>query len=211
MEEIIFEVTPTPGDYANTIREVGANNKATWVATGLIGIPVFTMFFIMLLQSSIYAFTHRDSSLLPSLIYLMVIIFVAVLIVTSPIRNKMKAAKNIHLLKKVKYVLDSNGIKIITDDSEVKHNWSVFQKVYESKGYYYLVFNANKNMFQFIPKRAFQNKERDDLFSDLISKSIDDTQIIDKGIKGWALAFLVSLPVFLCTLATFMYMTSRAN
>lgn len=86
--------------------------------------------------------------------------------------------------------MDNDRIFTVNQVAENKMDWSVFNKVVETKEYYFLIYSVNKNAFQIIPKRAFESIQQEQEARILFEQKLGKIENIQIGLRGWKLSFL---------------------
>jgi len=109
------------------------------------------------------------SNIFFDLIYLF-ILFLLVILYATYVRPIVIAHKSssVHGEKSVKF--DEKGIEVQTENLHSNLAWNFYKKIGESEKFYLLF--ADKMTFSTIPKHAFESKEQENSFRELITKKI---------------------------------------
>ncbi len=82
---------------------------------------------------------------------------------------------------------------VISQMAEAKYDWKLFTKAFEDGQYYMITYSTNKNMFQFIPKRAFNSLEQEAKTRELIVRQLGKIEDTGEGLTRWGLAALTAV------------------
>ena len=129
-----------------------------------IGISIY-MFIIGILALVLPAHVSRWAAIftLPFLLLLFSIFI-------SPVLSGNKVKRDERLSAETEWQVDEKRITTKNKFAETNVDWSYYSQVYETKEHYLLIFSANQNMFQFIPKRAFTSVEQTTAFRKLLEE-----------------------------------------
>jgi len=185
--EISIEFTLSLEECGQAAQKVAAQNNCLWVITGWLGFPLIAFLLISIFQHKIDAgnFTGWMLGLVFGFVVMMYPFSFSAAAKREAIKSKSTSISQA-------YTFGSAGVTIKTKLSELKLDWKSFQKVFESKEFYFFVLIDNPRSFYFIPKRAFQTREEENGLRNLMAEHISNIPIIDKGLKGWKLSVLVS-------------------
>jgi hypothetical protein len=188
MDRIVLQFTPKPEDYSSAIKTYISNRQTSFsVLRGILGIPVLTISASLILN----IFNKDFQSVFCYLPILLMLLFIFFLPAISGSSAAKKASKQSQLLHSTTFGLDDENIYVATQLTESKLNWSVFNKVVETDLYYLFIYAVNKNMFQFLPKRAFASQTQEESVRLLIEQKLGKIEDIHKGVKGWKLSLLI--------------------
>lgn len=200
MNRVILHFTPTPNDYFQAIRRfMGLGRKNYSVMQGIFA-PLLLILFITLIVRVLNAETQSLVYFLPATVFLLLIIFLPDI---SGLLIARKASKNSQFLAPITYEFDEEKININSKVVESKIDWSAYNKVLETNDYYLLVYAANKNMIQFLPKRAIESQVQEDDMRLLMEQKLGKIVHVQKGISGWKLSLITSvifIAVIMCTI-----------
>jgi hypothetical protein len=188
MDKIVLQYTPKPQDYSNAVKMFLSNGRiSNSIVRGFLSVLAFIMIASLLLNIGTANF-RVAVYYLPLIILVVLFLLLPSMSGSSTVR---KVSKQPQLLLPVTYEIDDEKILIMTELSETKLNWGVFNKTLETDQYYYLIYVTNKNMFQFLPKRIFASQAQEDDFRQLVEQKAGKIEDIQKGLKGWKLSLLV--------------------
>lgn len=207
MEKIVIQFVPDLKDYSNVIRSFYTRRRSYWIGLGVV--IALTIIILPLSLLDLYTGDFKTS------VYISPILLLLVLIVSIPlwsgwltIRN---ASKKENLTLPAKYELDDEKVYVVNQIAEVKYDWSVFNKAYEDQRYIFITYSTNKNMFQFIPKRAFTSIDQEKMARELIIRHLGGIEDNQKGLTGWKLAGLAAVLFFaflLCVIGVTVVVTT---
>jgi hypothetical protein len=130
-----------------------------------------------------------------------------ILVVCSPLLTAWfavrRASKQPQLTSPVTYEFDDEKLYISNPKAEAKYDWSVFGKALEDDRYYFLTYVTNKNVFQYIPKKAFASSSQEAEVRSVIVSRIGQIKHLQKGLTGWKLS-LVALAVLAFIVIVFL-------
>ena len=164
-QPISFRFIPTKDDYVHSIRAFflcDAGFKRTLVIMGIVE---------LLIVVAALAGNLGDGLLL----WLLALAMPALLVylwVILPLNTGRQIEKNERFMSETTWELGEDQVLIKNKFSETKMDWGSFQKVVETGDYYLLVYTANKRMFQFIPKRAFESQEHAAAFREVLRQKL---------------------------------------
>jgi hypothetical protein len=162
-EPITFSFTPNREDYIRTLRAFSLQLRYTKITLVMAAIIFFAALTYQLLRGfSVYGFIFIG---LPWA-YVMSLFFL------NPITVGDKFAKDERLSSDWTWTIDDERISINNKFSESTFDWGTFKEVYETKEHFLLTYAVQKNMYQFIPKRAFANAEQLYNFQKFIEEKI---------------------------------------
>jgi hypothetical protein len=166
-QTISFQFTPVKGDYIKTTRAIHMSNRQLWP------ILVAVVLVELCLLSAVLGRRLGDSPL-NWMFVLPVPLAVVYIFVWGPINLGRQIEKNERLTCEMTWQVDDNQILAKNKFAETKMDWGTFQRFIETKDYYYLVYTINKRMFQFVPKRAFESKEQEAAFREMLKQNIKE-------------------------------------
>jgi hypothetical protein len=187
MEKLRVHVSPTPEDYSSSLRPFMARNNLLWIFLGFLGIPFPIFFLVFFVRNGIRVFS--DWSL--GSIYTLFVTGLMAYLFYTPKRLESSAKKDKKFTLPAEYIFDEEGVEIMTSAGSNKLIWKAFEKVFETSKYYFLIYAANKNVFQFIPKIAFATSEQENVFRQMVTQGLSGILAIDKGLRGWRLSFTI--------------------
>lgn len=186
---------PTRDDYMAATRGFAAkNNVLLWWIVGIIYLPMLCVYLINLLSNRPWDYAMR----MPFTLFLLVIppfIFFKTQSGTNKIAAQVR--ENPGLTQETSWQMDANEICIHNTFGETKLSWEAFAKAAENQEYYFILYAANKNCFQFIPKRIFDGQSTTEkAFRDLLQSKLGDIDLIKAGAGNKI--FLYILGVLYC-------------
>lgn len=165
-----FGFTPTKDDYLKAFRTFYLSSWPIWALLIFVSLPQAVCIFIAVLRGE---FGDGYLLILPAIILLTGVIVLISLLFIGPLRVANKVEKDERLHSPVQYECSDEQIHFKDQFSELKTDWASYQQYIESKELFLLIYTANKNMFQIIPKRAFKSPDDEAAFRDLLlSKKI---------------------------------------
>jgi uncharacterized membrane protein YhaH (DUF805 family) len=160
---------------------------------------------LLLIINSI--FLHNDIGFKYYEIFLLAVpIYLIFVFVINPLLIVRNLEKDERLSNLLQFEFNDEQILCKTKFIETKLDWGSFQKVVESSDYFLLVYSTNKNLFQYIPKRAFATTEKEQEFRNYLNIKIPTNQKTQIDIK-LPIATLVILIVIGFCLLIFMLAT----
>ena len=189
MVKIIVQFEHTLNDYSRVIRSFLTRKRLYWVSLGVYSICA--LIFLVLAVAGLFNDSLRMGFYLAP-IFLLILLFTFYPFWSGwlTIRN---APKKEHLTLPAKYELDDERVVVVNELAEVKYDWNVFSKAYDDGQYFFISYSTNKNMFQFIPKRAFASVEQERITRDLIVRHLGEIEETQKGLTGWKLTVLTAI------------------
>jgi len=107
---------------------------------------------------------------LPSL-PLIVVIAVYVMV---PLRIAKQVEANEQLSSQTFWIADSDQVMIRNAVTETKLDWAVFSEVIEFQEYYLFLHAANRRVFNFVPKRAFESQSQEAAFRKVFEEKLGE-------------------------------------
>jgi hypothetical protein len=83
----------------------------------------------------------------------------------------------------ITWILDEEHLQISSASTEVKHKWSIFKRVIETKTDYCFM-STGRQAVQFMPKSCFESVEQEQRFRQIVETGVG--AIKQKGIKRQA-------------------------
>src|SRR6185369_4012401 len=137
--------------YSTAIKTYMSNRQTSFsVLRGILGIPLLTISASLALD----IFNRNVQGILCYFPVLLMLLFVFFLLAISSSSAARKTLKQPQLLQPVTFEVDHEKVYIATSSAETKFDWSIFTRVVETELHYLFIHTVNKNMFQFLPKRA---------------------------------------------------------
>jgi hypothetical protein len=188
MEKIVVHVEPKIQDYSRALRAYITRRQKYWISLG----ASFTFCLSSGLILGLNILKQRSTSLI-----LVVVAVVWLMLISLPLWSewliKRKMSKNKLATLPTTYEMDDERIAISNSVAETKYSWILFSRAFENEQYFLLGYSTNKNMVQFIPKRAFLSKDHETLTRSLIVRQLGEIENIQKGLTGWKLALLSAI------------------
>lgn len=210
MEKITVKFIPQPEDYSTTIRIFSSSKSiATSIAKGflaLVSLVLISIVTLSIFKAGLRSLSHLWGYIVPVLILSLLIFLAPSLAGWATAR---KVSKQPQLSQPITYEIGDEKIHITSSLSESILDWRLFSKVFETEQHYLLVYVTNKNMFQFLAKRAFESKIQENEVRSLIEQKLGKIEDIQKGLRGWKLSLLVFcvliVGMMICGLLFFVY------
>jgi len=167
-----FEFTPTPEDYQKVIRIYYLSDIRLWIILGLFGLPQLCCSGYIISQNGF------ANGFFPFLLILLFPAFILYLLVWMPWSFAQRVKKNERLRAKTTWMVSGEQIIVKNEYSESKMDWETYQRVIESRGYFLLFNQANKNLFQMLPKRAFVTVEQELTFQKMLESKVKKYRVL---------------------------------
>jgi hypothetical protein len=176
MEPITFKCTPTKEDYVQVIRafHLSSRSKVRSSILFLLLAIVYLSFvpYFLPLAGGARSGTAWYPVLFPLLCISFFLLTPAYWFFIGPYLTGRKVQKHERLREEMTYYLDDHEVRIIGEKSELKLDWGAYRNTIEVKHHYLLVHRVNKQMFQFIPRRAFESEEQEAAFRRLVEQHL---------------------------------------
>lgn len=170
---IQLEFTPTAADYADSLAIFGQNLKGRllfWRAFWLIGL------FVGGATLNSAALGPRADWYAPFVLPALPLVAAVAIIFFVPGNQRRRLETQIQaspqLRSPVVWVLDEARVIQRTPLAEGKLAWNFFQKAIVTDQFYLLIHAANKQMFSFVPKRAFTESATETAFRALVEQKL---------------------------------------
>ena len=200
MDKVVLQFEPKPNDYSYVIRSFLTYKRMYWVSLGIYSIGTLALLAVSVL--SFWIDSLRFS------LYLAVIFLMLLFLTSYPLWSGWLTVRNApkkeHLTLPARYELDDDQVVVVNQLAETKYDWRVFSKAFDDGQYYFLSHSTNKNMLQFIPKRAFASPEQENAVRGMIIRHLGEIEDTQKGLTGWKLTVLTALlfsGLLLCVIA----------
>lgn len=206
MEKIVIEFVPSLKDYSNVMRSFYTHRRSYWIGLGVM--IALTAIVLPLSLFSLFTVNFRISLYFAPLLFLLV--FLALFPLWGAWLSTRSASKTENLTLPAKYELGDERVLVVNQIAEAKYDWSMFSSAFEDRRYYFITYSTNKNMFQFIPKRAFASMEQEKATRDLIIRHLGKIEDTNSGLMGWKLTGLAAVLFFaflLCVIAVTVIVT----
>ncbi len=171
--ELSFQFTPTIQDYVRSYQSYQLRRKILLVMFAGLALFEVCLFFALIGGP----FSHHLvlwAVLIPiPLFFLFFFAAIPLLFIRQIQKTKER------FLSRIIWQLDDRQIQIKNDYSETRVDWGTFQELTETKDYYYLIYTANRTLYQFIPKRALASPNMDAAFREIISRNIGKKHSMD--------------------------------
>ena len=201
MEKIVVQFAPTLEDYSHVVRSFLTRKRSYWVSLGILGIAALSFFILAIFE----ILNGEFGRVVYSLLFSFLIAFVMSYPLWSGWLTIKNAQKKEQLVLPAKYELDDEKVIVVNQIAEVKYDWGMFSKAFDDGQYFFLTYSTNKNMFQFIPKRAFASIEQENMTRDLIIRHLGSVENTINGMTGWKLTVffaVLSLLFVFCWVVT---------
>jgi len=163
-EPIVFRFTPTQQDYVRITRTLYARQPVNWVFLGLLILLSMFAFYLEKISSSRNLFVL----LLPPISLL---VFAILGFLVRPWQAGNRAKKTERMVAEVTWEVTDEFIILKSTHTEAKTDWANFKKAFENDGFFFFNLSA-VNMYQFIPKRAFESPAQMEAFRTLVKTKI---------------------------------------
>jgi hypothetical protein len=178
MTQLSLQFTPEKADYTKAVRTFLVKNyeSLAWLSIGLY-LPL-SVGHAWLISSSV-----STSSLL---LLTFLILALPPFILYRILFTRMTIDEN--MTKPFEWNMNAESLSISSPNITGRYEWDRFFKVMESQEYYFLVQLDNKNMFHFLPKRAFSDPQQENHFRKLVAAkygSIQATKIDPSAKFAW--------------------------
>jgi hypothetical protein len=111
------------------------------------------------------------------------------------------------LRAETEFTVDEDRWRMKNAHQDSAMDWSTYLGVLETRRFFLMVHTVNRNMFQIIPKRAFESPDREADFRELLKRHIEKYRQKEIGAKGWIAGFLVGVLIVLLAYACIMTVT----
>jgi hypothetical protein len=95
---------------------------------------------------------------------------------TAPKKTAARRAQNERQRAKILFEIGDDGVLIKDDYVETKYDWRLFQRVLITEDFYFLVYANNRDMYHFIPRRAFATEEQEHAFRVILETRLPKVQ-----------------------------------
>ncbi len=172
--KLTFSFIPTKEDYVRTFRTVSLRQTVTRLVIVITG-----LFFLSGLVTLILLWPRFN----PIMVIPLVFFPIYVLSVIFPFRLVKQVESNERFTTEIKWEIDDTGTILRTKFTESKLDWGTFSEYFESSSYFYLVYSTNKNMSQFIPKKAFNSQDQEKQFRLILDEHIQRGKNVSREIS----------------------------
>lgn len=160
-EPIVIHFSPTRQDYVHITRTLYARQPANWI------------FFAVLVLLSMFSFYLEGITPSRNLFVLLLppvaILFIAILgFLVRPWQAGNRANKNERMTAEVTWEATDEYIIMKSIHAESKSDWGNFKKAFENDEFFFFNLSAAKNLYHFLPKRAFESPEQLETFRVLV-------------------------------------------
>ena len=165
-----FRFTPTKEDFLKSYRGYQLRHNYIWLILG-----GSTLLEICLFLSILGGNLGQNALMWGLLIPLPAIFFLFLVWIPSTLVHQIEQNKE-RILSEIEWRLDDSQILIKNKFGESRFDWGTFQKVIETKDFFYLIYSitkgTNATMYQFIPKRVFLSINDEAAFREIITRKI---------------------------------------
>ncbi len=208
MEPITFSFTPQRTDYIRTLRAFLFTSRAIY--------SILIVSFLFFASSIYFSVQYGLSSWTVVLLVLSLIIATSYLF-TSPITAGDKAAREERMSCETQWEANDEYILVKNKFSQTNFDWGTFSRVFETKEHFLLICTTNKNMFQFVPKRAFISADQEQGFRKLLEaknlpiKPLRVIKLPEPSRRVWMLIVygLIALLIFAFVVYSYMGALNR--
>jgi hypothetical protein len=164
-QAITMKYTPDQVDYVQVLRIFFLRQTGIRVSLGFLAVAFAVILFSVATQSTPITFFEILWLLLPP-------IFVVYILYWQPRSMAKRAIANEQLAAETTWLVSDEGIAISSSFGSNLLEWGMLTKLITSKDYYLLVFKTEKNFFRFLPRRAFESPQQDDLFLEQVNNHL---------------------------------------
>ncbi len=160
-----IKFTPTKDDYIKTLRanSFGAGN--IWLNL-LIFCIVFAAITVVLLLS------HVEFWVVAPVFIAALIFYVFFQYVMNPLRISQQVQSNERFRSEVTWTVDESGVLLANKFGESKSDWGTFYNFKETKEHFLVYYSTNRDMFQIVPKRAFESAGQLEAFRHILTVNL---------------------------------------
>lgn len=158
------------------------------------GVGVFSACSVWFFLLAIWMILDGDGSL--GLTFVAIAIFLLLLVSVSLLTGWFSArglSNTEQATLPVTYEFDDEEIVARSAVAEGKYSWAMFNKAYENNQYLMFGYSVNKNIVQFIPKRAFDSREHEATIRAVVVRKLGEIENIEKGLTGWKLSLVIGI------------------
>jgi hypothetical protein len=149
---LIFSFKPNRSDYIKTWRAFSLQHRSTKIA--------MILSFLVIIAILLSIFYLHTLSLAGFTVLLVMVSYYVTVFFLGPANVADKVAKDDRLSCEMTWEVDENQALVYTKDADTNCDWSTFGEAYETHEHFLITYANNKNAFQLIPKRAFQNADQ---------------------------------------------------
>ena len=160
-QTLTLRYTSNQQDYANVLRLFFLQRTETRVILALLVIAFGLISFTIIVKDSPPSIFELIWLLLPPF-------FVLFTFFVQPSRFVRQAAGNEKLLSEAVWELSDEGVQFSSQFNSTHLGWEALNKLVTTREYYLLLIKANKNVFRFLPRRAFTSSQQQDQFLELV-------------------------------------------
>jgi hypothetical protein len=193
MERLVLKFTPEIRDYYKTAASYVTRKHPYWIILGIYSVCIV----VILLLTVLVTFDSGLGALKSAIIFfwpiVLFFIFVAFIPYFSGWLTVRSATVREQLTIPASYEIDEEKVVIANAVADVRYSWNAFSHAFENNAYFFLTSSSSKNMFHFIPKRAFLTLEDEVFFRSLLFRKIGKVENIQSGLRGWKLLLLTAV------------------
>ncbi len=167
-EPITFRFTPTPKDYVRMMRVIYVRQTGNWIFMAVLAF--FSGFILWLTMTGLRLHLYTILMAPLALVFFVVLIFLV-----YPWRVGNRAKKNDRMTAETIWEASENQILIKSAQTEAKTDWGNFKKAIENDEFIFLK-SSTANLYQFIPKRAFESPAQLEAFRALVKSKLPGLQ-----------------------------------
>ncbi len=164
MTRLELHFIPTPDDFVTTFRDYAYRDRRTWVtlAVWLVATLVIIYFFLRGTFGGIFP---------GGLVFIFPVYFLFRFL-NAPNRIGKQVTGNPVYLSEVTWRVYERGLRITNREEEIELPWDEIMGVREITDHYLIFQKSNPRIFQFIPKRAFENPEQEEAFREWLQQHL---------------------------------------
>jgi len=164
-QSLTMRYTPNQQDYAYVVRYFNLQRRGTKISLVLLALAFGLVLFVVASKGSSVTVFELIWLFLPP-------VFVIYAYFIQPASLAKKAAQNEKLVTEATWEVSDAGVQITSRFNSTLLEWGNINKLVTSKDYYLLLSKTNKNAFRFLPRRAFNSPQEEELFLDVVERNI---------------------------------------
>jgi hypothetical protein len=164
-QSITLRYTPTQQDYATVLRLFFWQRTGTKVSLALLAVAFGLVLYVIVTKGSPPTIFELLWLFLPPL-------FVLYVFFVQPSSLASRVSKNEQLVTEATWEVSDAGVQVSSRFGSTLIEWGTLKKMITTRDYYLLLSKTNKNAFRFLPFRAFNSPQEQDLFLELVAKNL---------------------------------------
>jgi hypothetical protein len=163
IQAMTFQFTPNGRDYVQSVRAYHRWDWRNWLGLALTGL----LLLLGLCSVASYGLAFGGPLLMSAALLALWPAFALFII---PLNVGCQVGRNERFSCQTLWQVDEQQVAIRTKFAETACDWGTFGRALETKEAFLLVYAANKQMFQVVPKRAFDTPAQEAVFHDLLKR-----------------------------------------